>query len=69
VNDNPFSTLGLSLIASGNYAVSLATAVIAVAHLPVTMAVVAATFARRRLTRRRASRGGPGEPEGGGSRL
>jgi preprotein translocase subunit SecA len=51
VNDNPFSTLGLSLMAPGNFGVSLATAVIALAYLPATLGVVGTIFRRRRAGR------------------
>jgi preprotein translocase subunit SecA len=51
VNDNPFSTLGLSLIAPGNFGVSLATALLAMMYAPATLLVVATTFIRRRLKR------------------
>jgi preprotein translocase subunit SecA len=51
VNDNPFSTLGLSLIAPGNFGVSLATAVLALTYLPMTVLAVAVTFIRRHLRR------------------
>jgi preprotein translocase subunit SecA len=54
VNDNPFSTLGMSLIAPGNFGVSLATAGLALMYLPATVLVVAATFFRRHLRRRKA---------------
>lgn len=69
VNDNPFSTLGLSLIAPGNFGVSLATAVIALAYLPVTAAVVAITFARRWLRRREPPAEAAGQPAGENRRL
>ena len=54
VNDNPFSTLGMSLIAPGNFGVSLATALIALMYLPLTGLVVATTFIRRKLHRKKA---------------
>ena len=50
INDNPFSSFGLSLIAPGNMAVAVATATLAVAYFPVTVAVVATTFFRRWLS-------------------
>ena len=53
VNDNPLPSFGLQLIAPGNLAVSIATATLAVVYFPVTVAVVATTFARRWLRRRR----------------
>jgi preprotein translocase subunit SecA len=48
INDNPFSTLGLSLIAPGNFGVSLATAIIAMVYFPLSAGVAAAVFRRRR---------------------
>jgi preprotein translocase subunit SecA len=51
INDNPFSTLGISLLASRT--LSTAVGFIAVMHLPVTVAVTAAVFIRRLLRRRR----------------
>jgi preprotein translocase subunit SecA len=53
VNDNPFSTLGMSLIAPGNFGVSLATSLIALMYAPATVVVVTTTFIRRRLNRNR----------------
>jgi preprotein translocase subunit SecA len=58
VNDNPLPSFALQLIATGNYGVTLATAVLAILYLPVTMVVVATVFVRRRLAGRR--RGGEG---------
>jgi preprotein translocase subunit SecA len=56
VNDNPFSTLGISLLASR----SLSTAVgfLAIIHFPITIVVAASVFIRRWLRRRRAGNGG-----------
>ena len=53
VNDNPLPSFALRLIAQGNAGVSVATAMLAVMYWPVTLAVVATTFARRWLSRRR----------------
>ncbi len=52
VNDNPLPSFGLQLIAPGNFGVSLATMTLAIVYFPVTIAVVAAAFIRRRLRRR-----------------
>jgi preprotein translocase subunit SecA len=52
INDNPFASFGLSLIAPGNLGVSLATSVLALLYLPVTIGVVAIVFLRRMLKRR-----------------
>jgi len=41
------------LIATGNFGVSLATAFLAILYWPVTLGVVATTFVRRRLRRKR----------------
>jgi preprotein translocase subunit SecA len=60
VNDNPLPSFALQLIAPGNFGVSLATAWLALMYLPVTVAVVATTFARRWLRRRQ--RDGPDGP-------
>ena len=53
VNDNPFSNLGLSLIASRNIGAAATTGFIAVLYLPLTMIVTAGIFVRRWLARRR----------------
>jgi preprotein translocase subunit SecA len=53
VNDNPLPSFGLQLIAQGNMPVALATATLAIVYFPVTIAVVATTFVRRWLRRRR----------------
>jgi preprotein translocase subunit SecA len=58
VNDNPLPSFGLQLIASGNLAVSIAAATLAVVYFPVTVAVVAVTFIRRWRRRRRPGRVG-----------
>jgi len=62
VNDNPFSTLGISLLASR----SLSTAVgfLAIIYLPVTVAVTATVFIRRWLKRRRDRKRPPARLEG-----
>ena len=52
VNDNPFASFWVSLIAPGNVGVSLATAVLAVVYWPVSIAVAAGEFIRRALGRR-----------------
>jgi preprotein translocase subunit SecA len=54
VNDNPFSTLGMSLIAPGNFGVSLATSLLALMYLPMTALVVVTTLLRRRRGRKKA---------------
>jgi preprotein translocase subunit SecA len=67
VNDNPLPSFGLQLIAQGNLAVSIATATLAVAYFPITIAVVAITFIRRWLRRRRPDeRPSPAFPAGAG---
>jgi len=53
VNDNPLPSFALQLIATGNFGVSLATAFLAILYWPVTLGVVATTFVRRRLRRKR----------------
>jgi preprotein translocase subunit SecA len=52
INDNPFASFGLSLIAPGNFGASLATSFLAVLYLPITIGVVATVFLRRMLKRR-----------------
>lgn len=52
INDNPFASFGLSLIAPGNFGASLATSLLAVLYLPITVGVVATVFLRRMLKRR-----------------
>jgi preprotein translocase subunit SecA len=52
INDNPFASFGLSLIAPGNFGASLATSFLALVYLPVTIGVVAIVFLRRMLKRR-----------------
>jgi hypothetical protein len=51
VNDNPFASFWVSLIAPGNVGVSLATAMLAVIYWPVALAVAAGEFIRRALRR------------------
>ncbi len=51
INDNPFSSFGLSLIAPGSMGVSVATAFLALLYLPITMVVVPVVFIRRWLRR------------------
>jgi preprotein translocase subunit SecA len=53
INDNPFSTLGLSLMASRNIGAAATTGFIAMMYLPITMIVSASIFVRRWLARRR----------------
>jgi preprotein translocase subunit SecA len=53
VNDNPFSTLGLSMLASRNVGAAGAMGMLAVLYWPVTMIVAASVFVRRWLARRR----------------
>ncbi len=52
VNDNPFASFWVSLIAPGNAGMSMAGAVLAVMYWPVTAVVAAAVFVRRLLKRR-----------------
>ena len=52
VNDNPFASFWLSLVAPGNFGVSLATAMLAVVYWPVSLVVAAGTFIRRARARR-----------------
>jgi len=52
VDDNPFSTLGLSLIASRNVGAAAATGFLALLYLPITMLVTTTIFVRRWLARR-----------------
>jgi preprotein translocase subunit SecA len=52
INDNPFASFGLSLIAPGNFGASLAVSFLAVLYLPVTIGVAATVFLRRMLKRR-----------------
>jgi preprotein translocase subunit SecA len=53
VDDNPFSTLGLSLIANRNVGAAAAGGLMAVMYLPLTALATAAVFVRRWLKRRR----------------
>jgi preprotein translocase subunit SecA len=52
VNDNPFSTLGLSLLATRNIGASGALGMLAVLYWPITALVAASVFVRRWLHRR-----------------
>ncbi len=52
INDNPFSSFGLSLIAQGNFGVSVATGLLALMYWPFTIVAVATVFVRRWLRRR-----------------
>jgi preprotein translocase subunit SecA len=51
INDNPFSSFGLSLIAPGNFGVSVAASFLALIYWPITAVAVAVAFLRRRLRR------------------
>ena len=53
VNDNPFSTLGLSLMASRNIGAAATTGFIAMMYLPITMIISATIFVRRWMARKR----------------
>ena len=53
VNDNPFSTASLSLLANRNVAVAGAAGVIALLHLPLTLVATLSVLVRRVLARRR----------------
>jgi len=52
INDNPFSSFGLSLIAQGNVGVSLAASVLALMYWPFTLVAATVVFVRRWLRRR-----------------
>ncbi len=52
VNDNPFSTLGISLLASRNIGAAATMGMLAVFYWPVSIAVAATVFIRRWLKRR-----------------
>jgi preprotein translocase subunit SecA len=52
VNDNPFSTLGLSMLASRNIGVAGAIGVLAVLYWPITAILAGSVFVRRWLARR-----------------
>jgi preprotein translocase subunit SecA len=56
VNDNPLPSFALQLVASGNFGVALATAMLAVMYFPVTVGVLATMFVRRHLASRRTRR-------------
>jgi preprotein translocase subunit SecA len=51
INDNPFSSFGLSLIAQGNVGVSMAAGFLALLYWPVTVVAVPVVFIRRWLRR------------------
>ena len=53
VNDNPFASFWVSLIAPGNAGTSMAGAILAVLYWPVSVAVAVVVFARRALRRTR----------------
>ena len=53
VNDNPFSTFGLSMIASRNIGAAATTGFIAMLYLPLTMLLTASLFLKRWIGRRR----------------
>ena len=57
VNDNPFSTLGLSLLANRNVGPAAATGFLALLYLPLTMAVTTTVLVRRWLRGRGHGRG------------
>jgi uncharacterized membrane protein YhaH (DUF805 family) len=61
INDNPFSSFGLSLIASGNAGISMVTAVLALMYLPFTIVAVTTVFVRRLMKRDSGSRNGETE--------
>ena len=52
VNDNPFSTLGLSMLASRNIGGAAAMGMLAMLYLPLTAIVTGSVFVRRWLARR-----------------
>lgn len=52
INDNPFSTFGLSLMANRNVGAAAVTGFIAALYLPVTIMLTATAFVRRLLARR-----------------
>jgi hypothetical protein len=51
INDNRFSSFGLSLIAPGNLGMSMATSFLALLYWPFTIVAVTAVFKRRWLRR------------------
>jgi preprotein translocase subunit SecA len=53
INDNPFASFWVSLIAPGNLGTSIAGAFLAVLYLPVTALAMVSEFARRARNRRR----------------
>ena len=53
VNDNPFSTFGLSLVANRNIGLAATTGFLAALYLPFTMLVTATVFLKRWLSRRK----------------
>ena len=61
INDNPFSSFGLSLIASGNAGISMVTAVLALMYWPFTIVAVTTVFVRRLMRRDSGSRTGETE--------
>ena len=52
INDNPFSTFGLSLVASRNIGAAAVTGFLAALYLPATIILAATAFVRRLLSRR-----------------
>ena len=66
VNDNPFSTLGLSMLSSRNVGAAGAMGMLAVLYWPVTAVVTGTVFARRwlsaRTRRRQTERSVSGSP-------
>jgi len=61
INDNPFSSFGLSLIAPGNFGTSLATSLLALMYWPFTIVAVTTVFVRRLMRRDSGSRNGETE--------
>jgi preprotein translocase subunit SecA len=51
INDNPFSSFGLSLIAPGNFGVSVAASFLALLYWPITVVAVPVVFLRRWMRR------------------
>jgi hypothetical protein len=61
VNDNPFSTIGISLLASRNIGYSAAVGVLAVMYAPISALAAAGVLLRRRVRRRSNQASRPGE--------
>ena len=66
VNDNPFSTLGLSMLSSRNIGTAAATGMLAMLYWPITAVVTGTVFVRRwlsaRTRRRQTERSVSGSP-------